>query len=198
MYSVNWTNLVTVLLPDFLRKDKWKAWMGVLISQVKYVYDLFIAHRDATILKVSYTGQIIYLEKRLNDKFAATSGGIYIDNVADVSRDYLFNKAEGQDKVYVYNKWKVGTAYVLDNYVNYQGKIYKALGSTTGDQPDTNPAQWEYTGDEVLYLENKSEQAGQLDFIVMVPVALSFDINEMKGIVNFYKLAGKRYSIQTY
>jgi hypothetical protein len=40
-------------------------------------------------------------------------------------------------------------------------------------------------------------EAGELmvDFIVWVPVGLSYDKNEMKALIDIYKLAGKRYII---
>lgn len=36
------------------------------------------------------------------------------------------------------------------------------------------------------------------DFIVMVPVSVSFNQIEMRALINRYKLPGMRYSIQTY
>jgi hypothetical protein len=51
---------------------------------------------------------------------------------------------------------------------------------------------------QLYYLRNKIEYNTNADFIVMVPNTLTFDIYEMKGLINRYKLAGKRYLIQTY
>ena len=48
------------------------------------------------------------------------------------------------------------------------------------------------------YLINKLEYGFLVDFIVFVPVALSFDQNQMKALILKYKLAGKRYKIETY
>jgi len=61
---------------------------------------------------------------------------------------------------------------------------------------------WLYTKGEVgkpqVDLFTKGE-VGQFtfDFVVYVPVAISFDVNEMSSLVNTYKLAGKIYDIQT-
>ena len=38
----------------------------------------------------------------------------------------------------------------------------------------------------------------QVDFIVYVPSSLSFDENEMRAIIDLYRLAGKRYTIVIY
>ena len=43
-------------------------------------------------------------------------------------------------------------------------------------------------------------EAGQLpdDFVVYVPIGLIYDITEMRGLLNAYKLAGTRYKIESY
>jgi hypothetical protein len=40
--------------------------------------------------------------------------------------------------------------------------------------------------------------ASALDFIVYVPFTLVFDENEMRAIIDLYRLAGKRYAIELY
>jgi len=51
--------------------------------------------------------------------------------------------------------------------------------------------------DEPLYLYTESE-AGQFrdDFVVLVPAGLIFNMDEMKGKLDSYKLIGTRYKIQ--
>lgn len=48
-----------------------------------------------------------------------------------------------------------------------------------------------------VYLFTESE-AGEIkdDFIVLVPAGLSFDSNELKSLLNQFRLAGKKYSIK--
>lgn len=41
-----------------------------------------------------------------------------------------------------YAAWNVLTPYVLDEYVVYANKVYKALQPNTGSQPDTSPLDW--------------------------------------------------------
>ena len=36
------------------------------------------------------------------------------------------------------------------------------------------------------------------DFIIKIPISVSFDELKLRAIVNFYKLAGKKYIIETY
>ena len=44
-------------------------------------------------------------------------------------------------------EWDAATAYQVDDLVEYEGALYRALQATTGDQPDTSPAYWEKIGD---------------------------------------------------
>lgn len=47
-----------------------------------------------------------------------------------------------------------------------------------------------------VYLDR--EQEFNADFIIKVPEAIAFDEPKLRAMVNFYKLAGKKYLIQTY
>lgn len=47
-------------------------------------------------------------------------------------------------------QWDIATAYALDDEVKYNGRKYKALGNTTGDQPDTSPGDWEQITSTIL------------------------------------------------
>jgi hypothetical protein len=38
--------------------------------------------------------------------------------------------------------WSGATAYVIGNFVKYNGIVYRAIAANTGFQPDTNPAKW--------------------------------------------------------
>lgn len=44
-------------------------------------------------------------------------------------------------------EWDVAETYEAGWLVKYDGALYRALVTTTGDQPDTSPAQWEKVGD---------------------------------------------------
>jgi hypothetical protein len=48
------------------------------------------------------------------------------------------------------------------------------------------------------WLSEPSQSGANIEFIVWVPLALNFDLERMKAIINLYKLAGKRYAIQRY
>ena len=47
-----------------------------------------------------------------------------------------------------------------------------------------------------VYLDREATTAA--DFVIKIPTTVSFDELKLKAIVNFYKLAGKKYIIETY
>lgn len=61
--------------------------------------------------------------------------------------DDAVNTLQGQiDDLLSIPTYDNGTAYVLDDQVVYDGRLYRALGPTTGNLP-TNPTYWELIGD---------------------------------------------------
>lgn len=50
----------------------------------------------------------------------------------------------------------------------------------------------------VRWLSEPPSTGVGVEFIVWVPSTLNFDLEQMKAIINLYKLAGKRYVIQSY
>lgn len=162
MFSVNFKNIVNQNLPPKTGADTpiTKAWLYSLIQPIIELYAIFSSYRIQALYTLSFTGQVIYLEKLLNDTF--NNGGTEIliaDGILKIA-PFLFNTAEDADPFYVFNTAE--------------------------------------TNEENLYLYNTAEYTGNLDFIVKVPTALVFDENQMKSLINKYKLAGKNYTIQTY
>ena len=47
-----------------------------------------------------------------------------------------------------------------------------------------------------VYLDR--EETTTADFIIKIPASVSFDELKLRAVVNFYKLAGKKYIIETY
>lgn len=167
MFNVDFNNIITLLLPPFLRKSKNIAWLKSLVKPLIDLYTLFMAYRVTTVYSLSFTGQVIYLEKLLNDSYNAGLTGIYIADGSGIARIYFSHKSEGFPKQYLYHKSENQTP---------------------------------------LYLYHKSEYNSQNDFIIMVPLSLYTQLqlnndqglNNMKSLVNLYKLAGKRYTINSY
>lgn len=162
MFSVNFKNIIDQNLPPKTGTDTpiTKAWLYSLIQPIIELYAIFSSYRIQAIYMLSFTGQVIYLEKLLNDTFNNGGTEIFIEDGILKIAPFLFNTAEDADPFYVFNTAE--------------------------------------TNEENLYLYNTAEYTGNLDFIVKVPTALVFDENQMKSLINKYKLAGKNYTIQTY
>jgi len=51
----------------------------------------------------------------------------------------------------------------------------------------------------VMYLRDDADYGDTgVDFIVLVPAGLQYNDYEMRYIIDFYKLASKRYKVETY
>lgn len=85
--------------------------------------------------------------------------------------------------------------YISEDFTNFETEFYKynepyvfSLDLYTEDE--TNPAPWN--------LYKSGESYDNYDFYVNTPVGLSFNQLRMEQIIDRYKMAGKRYLIQSY
>ena len=118
MFNVDFNHIASLLLPSFLRTDKLLSFLKMLISPVKALYLQFFDFRNKELYLLKFTGQVIYLEKLLNDKFQG-SNLIYITDGYFTDPFYLFNKAEGFSPVYLQNKSEAGDIQYLINIKEY-------------------------------------------------------------------------------
>ncbi|CAN5437591.1 hypothetical protein BH09BAC1_BH09BAC1_05080 [soil metagenome] len=174
MFNLDFVLLSKWMLPARRRKAKLIAWLTAGMKAVAELYFAFLLFRAATLYKLSFTGQIIYLEKLLNDQFnngypAYTNGlptGIYISDPSTfIFPTYLWHKIEQRPKLYLYHK-------------------------SEGKPP--------------AYLYHRAELNSQYDFIVNVPFQLGNVVTDLvllariKAWINIYRIAGNRYKIVNY
>ncbi len=69
MFNVNWTYLLEILIPPILRKPKLRAWLKLVTSQISKIYDDFVIERTWWKYNINFTGQLCYLEKKLQETF---------------------------------------------------------------------------------------------------------------------------------
>lgn len=168
MYTLDFRYWIKLLLPP-----KWRNGftIALLFSRVKPLQTLldgdFNSFMNDARRRAKFTGQVIYLEKMLNDDFNA--GGqdpIFIQDTANIEYTYLANASEGYPPSYFAN--------------------------TAENAP--------------VYLCNASEYGVGNTFIVMVPTLLfatlqlnnNDGLDKMKAQVNYYKIAGKTFTIEPY
>jgi hypothetical protein len=162
-FNINFVDFAKNLLPPFLKQVKFLTFLKSLCLPITTVNHNLNNYINDTLYKVSFTGQIIYLEHILNDYFDDSLRRIYIDDGLQLGLPpYIYNKIETRPK-YTYNKSEI---------------------------PPAN----------VWYLRNRSEYFAEDDFIVFVPVSILTTPMEraIKSLVLRYKLAGKRFSVQTF
>lgn len=167
IYDLDISKLALLLTPTFLRKERFSAWIRCLVSPLNFVYEKFLKYRVEDLYKLEHTAQVISLEKILNDRFDISQRRI---EVGDIERKEPF---------YIYSEREIKPKYIHSENEN-KGKVY-------------------------LYSEAVSK-ANKYDFIVWLPFDIwmregtevafwKFRFYEMEALIDFYKLAGKRYMI---
>jgi hypothetical protein len=133
MYSLDIYDIITSILPRFLRKTRQIAWHLALLKpleKLNWKLDLSISNIR---YRLNLNGQIIYLEHYLNDLYDPLNRGIYISDGAPIFEPTLFNKdekalniqvrnkSEPQQTVYLFNRSEYNTQY--DFIVNVPNQI---------------------------------------------------------------------------
>ncbi len=93
-YTVNYSRLKDLLTPTFMRKPKVRAYLMGLVRPLDSLYSLFMIFRRDTLYKLQHTGQVVYLQKVLNDRFDITDRRIYIDDGIVNEPTYVYTHAE--------------------------------------------------------------------------------------------------------
>jgi hypothetical protein len=84
--------------------------------------------------------------------------------------------------------------YIKDSYTDYKPGTYIYIDAENKQLPIFLDSE-----NRPKYLFDSSEMStGGIDFIVCVPDSVAFDMEEMKALVNAYKLASKTFSIIKY
>lgn len=150
-YKINYSRLVVQVLPSFMRRPKFIAYLSSIIASIDTIYYKWTLFREDNLYKVRHTGQVCYLRKVLNDKLDPSKRRIYIGPGNRYERQYLYTTPENRPRY-------IGTLFLNRN----------------SDYADTG-----------------------VDFIVYAPKEI---INsapyELKALIDFYKLGGKRYKIE--
>lgn len=196
MFSINFARFAKNLIPWFLRSPRFKQWIGVLTWGASKALDDLKTYRVLKDYELQFTGQRLYLERWLNDKFDPVNQAITVTNVVLTQNPFIFNSIEGREN-YVVNKWDVSETYVINDRISYGGEIYKALATTTGNIPDASPAFWTVQRDQI-FLYNKTEIGGAIVFTVTIPVTITLSDQVRKNIsdeIDKFVIAGKQYSI---
>lgn len=161
IYNINFRKLGDLLTPPFLRKAALIDWIECLLKPLEEVNVNFKIFRKASIYKVTHNGQVVYLQKVLNDYFDKEERRIYI-------KDVFY-----RNPLYIYPETDEKPVYIYDNEPVY---VY--------DDNDFNLPDYEF----VVYIPIALKPVNDIDII-------NIEI-QIKSLVNYYKLASKRYLIK--
>ncbi len=141
-------------VPSRLRRPFMFLWLNALVAPIRWLYTEFVKYRHLANYKMEHNGQVVYLQKVLNDRFDGADKRIRISDGSKYDRVYIFNSQEKKPQ--------------------YLSKIF--------------------LHDHLSYRDTGA------DFRVHVPEEISVWTNsslmaEFRSILNYYKLAGKRYKL---
>lgn len=98
--------------------DKHLAWIKALLSPLQALFNAFHVFTQESFYKLSFNGQVIYLEHYLNDKLDPSNRGIYISDSTLTVPLYLYMKIDGIP-TYIYKKAENQQALHLRNKTEY-------------------------------------------------------------------------------
>ncbi len=140
--------------PSRLRRPFMFLWLNALVAPIRWLYTEFVKYRHLANYKMEHNGQVVYLQKVLNDRFDVALKQIRISDGTKYDWTYLFQS--------------------LENKPQYLNKI--------------------------LLYDHLSYGITGADFQVHVPSGIPIWTNsslmaEFRSLLNYYKLAGKRYKL---
>lgn len=114
-YKVDFTKLVTLLLPPILRSKLLLAILRAMIVPLRHLYEKFSALKDVVDNRLNITGNVQYLEKALNDAFYLKDHQIYIETPEERERRaFVYFKSEGQRQENMYLKQEGVPFYLIE------------------------------------------------------------------------------------
>lgn len=199
---LKWEKLLLWLIPPILRKKTHAEWLNVLLAPLRSVY-------EETLYKMQHTGQVIYLEKIMNETFnpaknynpnASTEQKrldelIYIDESVKPALQYLYLHKEYYEpdgtlmipllKVFKYDEYKNknNKPVYLAHRKDYTTLAYANFRVFIPENLIANGT--------IVIEPDKEKPASKTAAIKVATI-------EFHNLLNFYKLAGKSYESYSY
>lgn len=174
--TIEWEKSLLWLIPPLLRKKMHYDWLHTLLSPLKRIY-------KETLYKMQHTGQVIYLEKVLNETFNANRS---------YNPNYSTREKKENNLIYIGETIKPTAQHIyLHREYEEDGKIAPKvfLNNEIQSSEDFKP----------LYLiHHNDHKIKYADFRVFIPTSIEFIASKFHDILNFYKLAGKTYEFKFY
>ena len=109
LYNVDLNKIVDWFIPPKRRFLQQRVWLRSLIAPAKYVQTLFDQFRNDTSYRLYITGQVVYLQKALNDNFDPDERRITVSNASRITTFDIYRRAEwsnldDDEKVSIYRR----------------------------------------------------------------------------------------------
>lgn len=208
-YTVlKWEKLLLWLVPPILRKKTHFDWLDVLLTPLRTIY-------EDILYKMQHTGQVIYLEKVLNETYNPTKNYnpnlttkqkrleklIYIDESVKPTIQYLYlHKEYYEPKIKLQDETLVDGALMipqLEIFTHTEFNEKPVYLAHRKDYTQINYANFRVFIPESLILNRTITVQPSKDQSVQTTAIKVANI-EYHNLLNFYKLAGKSYETYTY
>lgn len=193
--GLNINKLIRENLPALLHTPIRLNRIKVYLAPLRLLWQEFNSFFTDVKYKAGFNGGMICLQAALNDKFDNSLRRI---TVVDTFPEplYIFYTTENQPAPYLYWVWEVGINFSTGQYCYKDGIIYQANANTTGADVPGVSAKWDATNFELPSIGYTTEYTSEVTFFVNVPAAITFDVTEMKALINSFIFAGPGYLIK--
>lgn len=119
-YNLDIYKFAQHLIPPSLRLSRLTAFINILLYPFYLVLQAFKIFRNNSLKKLNINGQVIYIEKALNDAFELKNGEIYLSDTDEVIGGVLYKDAS--QTMAVYASGEANVTYVMaDNEGKHDG-----------------------------------------------------------------------------
>ena len=168
-FNIDYDSLVPQLAPVKLRQPIMMSWLKVLVSPVKWLYNLFMANRKSNLYLLAHDGQVCFLESVLNDAFDPVSRGIYITD------------GPFKDPLFLYLNTEVKPLWL---------GLISEEGGTTYPDPEVLYTDLETYALGVCFI---------IHVPTLVTTGPGYDVVRLKALTDVYRLPGRNnYTVVTY
>lgn len=101
IYLINYSKLVLLLLPTFLRQNVIVALLSALTSPIRMLYNSFIQYKDNTLQELEVTPQVFSLRNALNRAYSLQEGFIIEDYVKQGDWLIVYDEIEYRSELLV-------------------------------------------------------------------------------------------------
>lgn len=131
-YRIDIFKFSAMLLPPVLRKSRIFALLKVLVCWFAQLQREFLVYREDARQRMALNGQVIYIEKALNDYFLLQNPDIYISDISSFQR--TFYVPQDENTAHIYDRDSLKVTYLSNGSENAQLKFIVNVPSYLADR----------------------------------------------------------------